>query len=213
MLPKVTVIDYGIGNLYSVSRAFERVGAEVVLSSDPGEIERARWLVLPGVGAFANGIRGLRDRGLVDPVKRYAEKGLPLLGICLGMQMLASVSEEFGEHEGLGLIRGRVVPVPRTTIAGIRHKIPHIEWSPLYPSGGADWKATPLAKTEPGTPAYLVHSFHLIPDDPKHLLANCVYGGRQLTAAVRSSMVFGMQYHPEKSGEAGLQMLSSFLLL
>jgi len=213
MTARVTVIDYGIGNLYSVSGAFEHAGAEVVLSSDPAAIESARWLVLPGVGAFEDGMRGLRERELIEPIRRYATTGRPLLGICLGMQMLASASEEFGKHEGLGLIPGRVVPVPRTTSEGERHKIPHIGWNALWPADGANWKDTLLEDTTPGTSAYLVHSFHLVPDDPSHALAHCVYGGHYLTAAVRSGNVFGAQYHPEKSGESGLRMLAAFLRL
>ena len=213
MTAQVTVIDYGIGNLYSVSRAFEHAGTSVVLSADPAVIENSPHLVLPGVGAFEDGMRGLRDRNLVEPIKRYAATGRPLLGICLGMQMLASVSEEFGEHQGLGLIAGKVVAVPRTTTMGERHKIPHIGWSPLSPSAGADWKGSFLEDTAPGTPAYLVHSFHLIPDDPKHLLADCFYGGHRLTAAVCAGKVFGAQFHPEKSGAAGLRMLAAFLRL
>ncbi|QWG17051.1 imidazole glycerol phosphate synthase subunit HisH [Bradyrhizobium sediminis] len=211
MTASVTVIDYGIGNLYSVSRALEHVGGDVVLSADPHVIENSERLILPGVGAFEDGMRGLRDRGLVEPIKRYAAKGLPLLGICLGMQMLATTSAEFGEHEGLGLIAGTVVAVPSATTEGERQKIPHIAWSALSPSAGAEWRGTFLEDTPPGTSAYLVHSFHLVPDDPAHLLADCFYGNHRLTAAVRAGKVFGAQFHPEKSGAAGLQMLAAFL--
>jgi glutamine amidotransferase len=213
MRARVTVLDYGIGNLYSVTSAFEHVGAEVVVSSDPAAVQNARRLVLPGVGAFEDGMRGLRERKLIEPIRRYATTGRPLLGICLGMQMLASASEEFGKHEGLGLIPGRVIPVPRTTSEGERHKIPHIGWNALWPTDGASWKDTLLEDTTPGTSAYLVHSFHLVPDDPSHALAHCFYGGHCLTAAVRSGKVFGAQYHPEKSGESGLRMLAAFLRL
>ena len=213
MMDRVTVIDYGIGNLYSVSGAFEHAGAEVVLSSDPAAIESARWLVLPGVGAFEDGMRGQRERELIEPIRRYSTTGRPLLGICLGMQILAGASEEFGKHEGLGLIPGRVVPVPRTTSEGERHKIPHIGWNALWHANGANWKDTLREDTTPGTSAYLVHSFHFVPDDPSHALAHCVYGGHCLTAAVRSGNVFGVQYHPEKSGESGLRMLAAFLRL
>lgn len=211
MTTPVTVIDYGIGNIYSVSRALEHVGGDVMLSAEPGVIENSEHLILPGVGAFEDGMRGLRERGLVDPIRRYAATGRPLLGICLGMQMLATSSEEFGRHEGLGLIAGTVVAVPRTTATGERHKVPHIGWSALSPSGGRRWQSTFLEDTRPGTPAYLVHSFHMIPDDPVHLLAECSYGDHRLTAAVNAGNVFGAQFHPEKSGAAGLQMLAAFL--
>ena len=208
---QVTVVDYGLGNLYSVSRALERCGAEVTLSSDPDVIECAPRLLLPGVGAFASGMRGLRERGLVEPLRRYASSGRPLLGICLGMQMLASVSEEFGEHEGLGLIPGRVVPVPGTMTDGRPHKIPHIAWSALEATAATRWQDSLLEGSAPGTAVYLVHSFHVLPDDPRHLLATCDYDGHPITATIRAGSVQGCQFHPEKSGPAGLRMLSAFL--
>ena len=206
----VTVVDYGLGNLYSVERALQSTGAEVSLSSDPEEIARAPRLVLPGVGAFADGMRGLRERNLVEPLRRYASTGRPLLGICLGMQMLASVSEEFGEHEGLDLIPGRVRAISSSTVAGQPHKIPHIGWNALQPAS-SPWAGSMLEDTSPGTAVYLVHSFHVQPSDPRHLLATCEYGGHAITAAIRSGGIFGCQFHPEKSGPAGLQMLRAFL--
>jgi imidazole glycerol-phosphate synthase subunit HisH len=211
--PGVTVIDYGIGNIFSVRRALEHSGADVQLSSKDTEIATADRVVLPGVGAFADGMKGLRDRGLVDVVSRFAATGRPMLGICLGMQMLATSSEEFGEHAGLGLIAGRVTKVPNKTVDGRPHKIPHIGWSEIFPVSGGDWKATILEDTAEATPVYLVHSFHMVPDDPADLLADCNYGGYRITAAVRSGNIFGAQFHPEKSGRAGLQMLAAFLRL
>lgn len=209
----VTVIDYGIGNIYSVRRALEHCGAEVQLSSKEAEIAVADRVILPGVGAFADGMTGLRDRNLVDAILRFAATGRPILGICLGMQMLATCSEEFGEHQGLGLIPGRVVKISDRTIEGRPHKIPHIGWSEIFPASGNDWRATVLEDTPEGTPVYLVHSFHLVPEAPADLLAGCTYGGHLITAAVRSGNIFGAQFHPEKSGKAGLQMLAAFLRL
>jgi imidazole glycerol-phosphate synthase subunit HisH len=214
----ITVVDYGIGNVYSVQHALEHCGADVVLTSDPAVIAAADRLVLPGVGAFADGMKGLRDRALVEPIKRFVATGRPLLGICLGMQMLGTVSEEFGEHQGLGIIPGRVVPVPTTTTGGQRLKIPHIGWTVLQqPATGAawpgNWPGTVLDDTPAGTAVYLVHSYHLLPDDKSHLLADCGYGGHRVTASVRSGNVFGCQFHPEKSGPAGLAMLAAFLRL
>lgn len=207
----VTVIDYGIGNLFSVSRALEHCGAQVRLSGDVSDIVAATHLVLPGVGAFADGMQGLRERGLVEPLRRYAASGRPLLGICLGMQMLASVSEEFGQHEGLGLVPGRVVPVRSTDVEGRALKIPHIGWSGLDPARDGAWEGTPLAGTPAGSAVYLVHSFHMVPDDPADLLAECRYGGRGVTAAIRRGAVFGCQFHPEKSGPVGLDILKAFV--
>ena len=208
---QVTVIDYGIGNLFSVARALEHCGAEVKVSADPAVIEAAPRLVLPGVGAFADGMQGLRERGLAETILRYAASSRPLLGICLGMLMLASVSEEFGEHAGLGLIPGRVVPVPSTTTQGRPQKIPHITWSALAPAQGAVWRGTPLEDTASGTAVYLVHSYHVLPADPVDLLAHWDYGGHKITAAIRRGCVFGCQFHPEKSGPHGLRMLAAFL--
>lgn len=208
---RVTVIDYGIGNIFSVRRALERCGAHVTLSDDPARIEAAPRLVLPGVGAFADGMRGLRERGLIEPIRRFAATGKPLLGICLGMQMLASVSEEFGEHVGLGLIPGRVVAVPNQTTDGQSQKIPHVGWNGLVVPHGAIWDDTLLRDTPEGTAVYLVHSYAVMPDDESQVLAECSYGGHSIVAAVRSSNVTGCQFHPEKSGPAGLRMLSAFL--
>jgi glutamine amidotransferase len=211
--PEITVIDYGIGNLFSVQGALEHCGANVRMSSSAADIVDAERLLLPGVGAFADGMQGLRDRGLIEPLLRFAATGRPLLGICLGMQMLATASEEFGEHEGLGLIPGRVKQVPARTVTGESHKIPHIGWSEISPAPGADWSGTMLQDTAAGTPVYLVHSFHLVPDSPAHLLADCGYGGHRVTAAVCSGAILGAQFHPEKSGKEGLKMLSAFLRL
>jgi imidazole glycerol-phosphate synthase subunit HisH len=209
---KVTVIDYGIGNLFSVARALERCGAEVRLSSDPEQIIAAERLVLPGVGAFEDGMRGLRDRGLVQSIRRYAAADRPLLGICLGMQMLASVSEEFGMHEGLDLIPGRVVPVQKTKTDGTAQKIPHIGWSAIQPAPGANWASTPLAGIDSGTSVYLVHSYQVAVSDSAALLAVCDYGGHAVTAAIHAGRITGCQFHPEKSGDAGLAVLRSFLV-
>ena len=209
----VTLIDYGIGNLYSVQRALECCGATVTVSADPNGIDTAQRLVLPGVGAFADGMAELHQRGLVEPLRRYAASNRPLLGICLGMQMLATASTEFGEHAGLGLIPGRVLPVPNLDIEGRPQKIPHIGWSGLMHPTGIDWQNSMLGSTADGTTVYLVHSFHLVPDNAAHRLADCDYGGHRISAAVRAGSVVGCQFHPEKSGPAGLKMLARFLVL
>lgn len=206
---QVTIVDYGVGNLFSVSRALEQCGAEVIISSDPEVIERSERLVLPGVGAFEDGMNGLRACGLVEPIKRFAASGRPLLGICLGMQMLASASEEFGSHEGLGLIPGRVVPLPSAVESGRPLKVPHIGWDGVEPAH--PWTASLMEDTAPGTAIYLVHSFHVLPDDPHHVLATYRFGDHAITAAIRRGNIQGCQFHPEKSGPAGLRMLSAFM--
>lgn len=211
MTAAVTVVDYGSGNLLSVARAFERCGSQAHLTHEPADIESAERLVLPGVGAFGAGMQGLRERGVIDAIRRFAASGRPLLGVCLGMQMLASRSEEFGANEGLNLVPGSVVAVPATDVDGSAQKIPHIGWADLSPPAAGRWQGTVFNGTAVGTSVYLVHSYQFVPDDPAHRLADCFYGGRRITAAVQSGPVIGCQFHPEKSGEAGLKLLAAFL--
>jgi imidazole glycerol-phosphate synthase subunit HisH len=210
----VTVVDYGVGNLLSVARAFEQAGARVRLADRASEIAHAEVLVLPGVGAFADGMAELRNRRLDAPVADFAKSGKPLLGICLGMQMLLSASDEFGEHAGLGIIPGRVRAIPPVGTDGQPHKIPHIGWNALrFPRETTNWDETLLHGTEPGTAVYFVHTYTADPDNPAHRLADCHYDGQVISAAIRDGLVFGCQFHPEKSGPAGLRILARFLSL
>lgn len=212
MKQKVTVVDYGIGNLLSVSRAFEKCGAEVAVTDDPAAIASAERVVIPGVGAFADGVAELDRRGLVAPIRRFAAEGRPLLGICLGMQLLFGVSEEFGMHEGLGLIPGRVVAIPNAKAKGGWRKTPHIGWNELcLPPGRDDWKGTILQDVPLFSAMYFVHSFTVVPDDPAARLADCDYEGTTISAAVQAGKVAGCQFHPEKSGETGLRVIRNFL--
>ena len=214
MTSEVTVVDYGLGNLFSVQRAFEQCGANVTISSDPEVIRKAQLLVLPGVGAFADGMSGLMEFGLNDLIRDYASSGQPLLGICLGMQLLATMGEEFGQHAGLNIISGRVVPIPKVGADGLSHKIPHIGWTNLeIPPERKDWGPSILADISPGASVYLVHSYHFVPDDPAHRLADCYYNGIRISAALRQDNVTGCQFHPEKSGKVGLRILQSFLTI
>lgn len=209
----VTLIDYGIGNIFSVSRALEHCGAQVTLSDDPDVIAASPRIVLPGVGAFFDGMSGLRERGLVEPIRQYALSGRPLLGICLGMQMLVTSSEEFGNHGGLGLIPGRAVAIPTIATNGHPLKVPNIGWTPIVPAEHADWSKSIFANTEPETSVYLVHSYHVVPEAPDAVVATSEYGGHVITTAISQGTVHGVQFHPEKSGEDGLRMLETFLKL
>jgi imidazole glycerol-phosphate synthase subunit HisH len=212
MTPKVTVIDYGASNLLNVVRALEHCGAEVLIADQPEAVINAGRIILPGVGAFADGMAGLQNKNLVDPLRFFCKKGNPFLGICLGMQMMLGSSDEFGRHEGLGLIPGRVVAIPPRRSNGEPHKIPHIGWNELqYAGPNGSWKDTLFSKLSPGEPMYFVHSFMAIPDDDSHRLANCDYNGQSICAAVRTGNMTGCQFHPEKSGEAGLNILQEFL--
>lgn len=213
-MPRVTIIDYGMGNLLSVARALEHCGAEVLITSDPELVAHAERLILPGVGAFADGMAGLRERGLIEPIRKFARAGRPFLGICLGMQMMLDSSEEFGIHEGLGLVPGRVVAIPLTGVNNQTHKIPHIGWNKLLlPTPEAKWENTILAGLRPGASGYFVHSFTVVPQYPEHRLADCDYNGRIISAVIRSGSQYGCQFHPEKSGEVGLSILKRFISL
>ncbi len=208
----VAIIDYGVGNLLSVSRAFAHCGANVVVTSEPAQILAASRVVLPGVGAFANGMAALRAHGLDAVVHRVHAAGTPLLGICLGMQMMLDASQEFGQTAGLGLIPGQVVPVPERTPAGDVQKIPHIGWSGLvHGPGRPDWTGSLLEGITPGESVYFVHSFMAQPAAIAHRLADCLYGGVAVSAVVQHGNVMGCQFHPEKSGDVGLRVLKNFL--
>ncbi len=212
--PRVTIVDYGMGNLLSVARAFEHRGAAVTLGETPEEIMRAESLVLTGVGAFADCVAGLRIRGLIAPVKDFIVTGRPMLGICVGMQILLDEGEEFGRHRGLGVIPGRVVAIPKTTAEGAPHKVPHIGWTAIHPPDGAEaahWAGTPLEDVAPGAAVYFVHSYTAQPTEPATRLADCYYNGRLVSAAIRKDNVTATQFHPEKSGETGLRIVGRFL--
>jgi glutamine amidotransferase len=211
---EIVVIDYGVGNLLSVRRGLEHCGASVVVSEDHDLISRASKVVLPGVGAFADGMQQLRERGLDRTIRDIAAKKVPLLGICLGMQMLFDVSEEFGLSEGLGLIPGSVIPVPKVTEDHLPQKIPHIGWNALVQASDRNgWSNTLLEAVRPGEAAYFVHSFMACPSSNEFRIADCMYGGHRIAAAVSRGSVFGFQFHPEKSGEVGLKTLRSFVSL
>jgi glutamine amidotransferase len=201
----VAIIDYGVGNLFSLKSSLGYIGAPAALTGDPGEIERCESVILPGVGAFQDAAAKLREHGLDVVVKAQAARGKPLLGICLGMQMLFDLSFEYGEHAGLGLIPGEVRPIGETIPAG--YKIPHIGWNALaFP---ADRPISPIFKySSPGDYVYFVHSYHAV-GCGDHVIATADYGA-PLTAAVSSGSVYGTQFHPEKSGPAGLNILRAF---
>ncbi len=210
--PEVTVIDYGVGNLLSVQRGLAHCGANVIISGDPEQVLSAPRVVLPGVGAFGNAKQELQRLGLVEVIREVARRRIPLLGICLGMQLLLDESDEFGVTAGLGLIPGRVIPVPTRTVSGESQKIPHIGWSTIIPAGPrAAWNDTLLRDNTPGEAVYFVHSFMASPTDPAHRIADCCYGGYRVAAVIGRENVTGCQFHPEKSGEVGLKILRRFV--
>lgn len=207
----IAIIDYGVGNLFSLKSSLKQLGLEAVVTADADTIRKADRLILPGVGAFADAMAKLEATGLVPVMKEEAERK-PLLGICLGMQMLFDESEEFGLHKGLGLIPGRVVKIPSTDVQGRPQKVPHISWNPLNPAGGrTDFAGTVLAGVTPGEECYFIHSYEAKPADEADRLADTVYGGRAVCAAAAHGSVVGCQFHPEKSGKVGLKIIEEYM--
>lgn len=207
----VAIVDYGRGNLWSVCQAVATVGGEPAPTSDPDVVLRAERVILPGVGAFGDAMDGLRARGLDAALKEFARIGRPLLGVCLGMQLLLDESEEFGRHTGLGLLTGRVVRLPDPPPGG-HDKIPNVGWCRLEPApGGAPWGESLFVGLKPGDFAYFVHSYVAVPGDPRHRLADIIFAGRRVAAAIAAGPVTGCQFHPEKSGEVGLSILARFV--
>jgi glutamine amidotransferase len=209
----VGVVDYGLGNLFSVCQALVHCGAQAQIVSEPSQLDTYPLLVLPGVGAFPDAMSELRGRGMADALVAFARSGRPVLGICLGFQLLFDVSEEFGEHSGLGLIPGRVSPVPETGSDGKRHKIPHVGWAQLFPSRKR-WDSPLFSGIAVGESAYFVHSYaaRLYPEE-RCISSLTDYDGVSIVAAVEIGNVYGCQFHPEKSGKVGLRILSNFISL
>ena len=201
----IAMIDYGVGNLFSLSSSFRAIGADIQVTDDPEIIRSAEKIVLPGVGAFGDAAKLLRQSGLDQVVIEEAKRGKPLLGICLGMQLLLERSFEYGEHKGLGLIPGDVVPMEPVVPQG--YKVPHIGWNALhFPK---DKPVSPLFRyINEGDCVYFVHSYYGSNCD-ESVIATTEYGPK-LTAAVACGNVFGTQFHPEKSGSVGLNILRAF---
>lgn len=198
----IVIIDYGVGNLFSLRSSFQKIGAEVTVSSDPQVIAGASKLILPGVGAFGDAIEKLRESGLDKLLIAQAKKGVPILGICLGMQLLFEKSLEYGEHAGLGLLKGSVVPMEG--VIPEKLKIPHIGWNALHFTR----QSKLFRYIQENDCVYFVHSYYAA-DCADSVIATAEYGA-ELTAAVEKGNVMGCQFHPEKSGAVGLAILKAF---
>ena len=198
----IAIIDYGVGNLFSLTSSFKKIGVDVVATADKEVIKSADKLILPGVGAFADAIKKLRDSGLDRVIIDEAKKGKKIMGICLGMQLLFEKSYEYGEHDGLGLLKGKVVPMENRIPANL--KIPHIGWNALEFKRDSDI----FRYINNGDFVYFVHSFYADECDDS-VIATSEYGA-EITAAVQKENVYGCQFHPEKSGSVGLNILKAF---
>jgi len=198
----IAIIDYGMGNLRSVQKGFERIGREAVVTREPKTILDASKVVLPGVGAFADCMRNLEEFGLIDPVKKCISSGKPFLGICLGLQLLFTEGEEFGVHKGLDIIKGRVI---RFNIQDPTLKIPHMGWN----SVSIKRRPPALADVPDNSHFYFVHSYHVVPED-KGVIATTTTYGTEFVSSVWKDNIFAVQFHPEKSQDLGLSILKRF---
>ena len=202
----IGIVDYNMGNLASVINAFKSVGAEIAVESDPAKLKEYDKLILPGVGAFGDAMEHLKENGMDEAVKAYAKSGKPLLGICLGMQLLFESSEEFGSHKGLGLIEGRVVAFDKSKFDH-KLKVPHMGWNELFKQN----ETSLFDGLEKEFYLYFVHSFHIVCDN-KYAIGKTYYG-YEFVSAVNKDNIYGIQPHPEKSHENGLKIIENFVNL
>lgn len=200
----IAIIDYGVGNLFSLVSSLREIGIDAVVTSDKKVIESADKIILPGVGAFGDASKKLFSSGLADVIKQEAEKNKPIMGICLGMQLLFDKSFEHGEYQGLGLIKGEIRPI--ADVINKDQKIPHMGWNSLEFTNG---KSEIFKYLEDGDFVYFVHSYYAKVEKAKNLIATTDYTAK-LTASVQSGKIYGCQFHPEKSGETGLKILKAF---
>jgi glutamine amidotransferase len=210
---RAVIVDYGMGNLYSVRRACEHVGLEAAITAAPDEVREADGVILPGVGSMPVAMEALDESGLGDALRVVAERGTPLMGVCLGMQLLMEEGSEFTMHRGLGILPGKVVRFPARDGNGGQLKVPHIGWNQVHrPSGYSrdPWLETPLHATPEGEYMYFVHSYLVLPSEPNLCVGMSRYGGIEFCSVVARGSVFGCQFHPERSGPQGLQVYREF---
>jgi len=209
MRSKVGIIDYEMGNLLSLSRAFVHLKADPIILKNPDQIKEVDILILPGVGAFPDGMNMLHQKGFPQAITEFVNTGKNFMGICLGMQMMLSKGYEHKETEGLGLIAGEVKALP----ANSEWKVPNINWHEIYKPEYIAWEQSILGTTKEGSNFYFVHSYYVAPCDKDNVLAETQFGSLRFASAIKKDNVFGTQFHPEKSGVAGLQILETLLSL
>jgi len=204
----IAIVDYDIGNIRSIENAFVSQGAEVIITKDKGKFLSADGVVLPGVGSFKHGMKKLQESGLVEILEDYIKTEKPLLGICLGMQLLFSKSYEYGETKGLNFIPGEVKKLQVN--CDYNFKVPHVNWNSIIPAD-IEWKNSILKGIAEGSNVYFVHSFAAYPDIYEHVLSKTEYSNNKFSSAVQHGNVYGCQFHPEKSGVVGLKIIDNFI--
>jgi imidazole glycerol-phosphate synthase subunit HisH len=207
--PKIAIIDYGLSNLYSISKALKRFTDNVFITDELNGLNSVDAVVLPGVGAFEEGMKGLRTRGLENGLKEFVNSGKPLLGICLGAQLLLSRGYEFGAFDGLNIIKGEVVKFPEIQDV----KIPHVGWNKIYPPESGEWVKTIFDFPAKNASMYFVHSYIMKPSNKENIFALSNYGGYEFCSVVRKDNIYGCQFHPEKSADFGLEIIKNFVKL
>lgn len=209
MKHRVVIIDYHLGNLFSVKQACEHLGCDVTISSSKDDLLEADYAILPGVGAFSDAMKNLHEFGLVDGIREYVATGKPLMGVCLGLQLMLSHSTEFGQTEGLDLIPGRVEKFDFSSRNDNVFKVPQIQWNTIAES--RPWKDTPLQCCKSGDFMYFVHSYYVIPSDDADVLSQSSYGGLKYCSSILHRNIFATQFHPEKSGLYGVNIYAEWL--
>ena len=204
--PTLAIVDYGMGNLFSVRHAFAAVGQDAEITASPDHVAAADGIVIPGVGAFGVAMDVLTRTGLAETIKDRASRGAPVVGICLGMQLMMSTSAEFGAHDGLGIIAGETVSLKDIPGIDRRARVPHVGWTAVHPTRPAGWAGTPLAGLEPDSPMYFVHSYCVKPADTAVSLASSEYLGATFCCSLVKGNVFGCQFHPERSAADGIEV-------
>jgi glutamine amidotransferase len=205
----IVIVDYKLGNLFSVNQALLNIGLEAKISSDPNEILSADAIVLPGVGAFSDAMNNLKCLNLINPIKASVDSGKPFLGICLGLQLVFSESEEFGMTKGLGLIKGQVKRFANTVINGKTRKVPQIAWNQIHQINDRSWENTPLSGIKSGEFMYFVHSYYVEPEEQVGL-SRTNYDGQDYVSSILRNNLFACQFHPEKSAHEGMKIYSNW---
>jgi len=213
-LPVASIIDYGMGNLFSVKQACRYAGIDPVITADRSVIRDSDALILPGVGAFGDAMKCLEDMGLIPVIKDFISTGKPFMGICLGLQLLMSESEEFGNHKGLDIIKGRVVKFPENNEDGNKNKVPQVCWNRICMNSNTvhkGWENTPLMGIDDGEFMYFVHSYYVLLDNKELILSTTDYGGMEYCSSILWKNVFAVQFHPEKSATEGLKIYKTWI--